>query len=544
MIKRTLNYGLLFFLIALSASIYKLYLISGQTFSPDFYNTHDQRLFASLANEILKGHWLGTYDRLTLTKPPFYPLWLALIHILHLPLMLANHLLYISACALFVLAIKPLFSNAKLTFIYLLLLFNPYSYDFNYALGFMSESIYPTLTMLVISSAIGLWVRSIQNNKANIPWATFLGFTLAAFWTTRIESPWILPFIFSLIVPLIVLMKGYVREILKIILIPLAICTFLVGSVAYVNRVNYGVFTTCDLDSKEFQTAYGELLRVKQDNFNIDTPLPRKIRLTIIPFSPSLTKIEPYLEELEKNDTYTHQGEIKGPAIVHMLRWSVESAGYYHHYKEAAVFYKNLSDEINTACTSGELRCYERNTGFLPAWQNKYIHIFYQHFKEYLCYVSQFNNLDPWPPQENVDKYSIQLFENLSGPKFIFSHRSGLTLTKISDNDKRKITVLQSIGNIWHQIITPLILLAGIAYILMLCSFLRTKKDTTELIIATSILIALLTRILLTAFSATFLWPLPRHLSAVNPLLLMFIPFVLIMAGKIIYCGIFRQKPQ
>ena len=39
---------------------------------------HDDQLFLRHASSILKGDWLGHYDRLTHAKPPFYSIFIAL----------------------------------------------------------------------------------------------------------------------------------------------------------------------------------------------------------------------------------------------------------------------------------------------------------------------------------------------------------------------------------------------------------------------------------------------------------------------------------
>src|SRR5947209_317222 len=73
----------------------------------------DDGLFARQAQALLNvrdlsSGWLGAYDNLTLVKGPIYPLWIAVNKCLGMPLSLAEQLLYVAACALFTLAVRPL----------------------------------------------------------------------------------------------------------------------------------------------------------------------------------------------------------------------------------------------------------------------------------------------------------------------------------------------------------------------------------------------------------------------------------------------------
>ena len=49
----------------------------------------DDELMFRAAQNITAGEWLGAYDYLTLSKAMFFPVWLALLHALHLPYLVA-----------------------------------------------------------------------------------------------------------------------------------------------------------------------------------------------------------------------------------------------------------------------------------------------------------------------------------------------------------------------------------------------------------------------------------------------------------------------
>ena len=54
----------------------------------------DDELMFRAANHITAGQWLGAYDYLTLSKAMFFPVWLALLHALHLPYLISGAALW------------------------------------------------------------------------------------------------------------------------------------------------------------------------------------------------------------------------------------------------------------------------------------------------------------------------------------------------------------------------------------------------------------------------------------------------------------------
>src|SRR5213082_1227055 len=82
----------------------KLWLVAAQPVVAHANASFDDRLFLALAEQILKGNWLGPYSQFTLMKGPMYSLFIAGTYLIGLPLPLAQHLLYLLGCALLVVA--------------------------------------------------------------------------------------------------------------------------------------------------------------------------------------------------------------------------------------------------------------------------------------------------------------------------------------------------------------------------------------------------------------------------------------------------------
>src|SRR6202051_836088 len=100
----------------------KLWLVAAQPVVAHANASFDDRLYLALAEQVLKGNWLGPYSQFTLMKGPMYPLFIAGTFLTGLPLPIAQHLLYLLGCTLLVLALRPCFSADWQAFILFALL--------------------------------------------------------------------------------------------------------------------------------------------------------------------------------------------------------------------------------------------------------------------------------------------------------------------------------------------------------------------------------------------------------------------------------------
>ena len=113
----------------------------------------DDALFVNLADNILRGGWLGPYDELTLSKGPFLPIWIAAASWLKMPLALSQSLVYALAGWLFVAVLRPQVRRAWLLLaLFVAFLFNPLGYNLE-NLRVVREGLYAPLTALVMALA-------------------------------------------------------------------------------------------------------------------------------------------------------------------------------------------------------------------------------------------------------------------------------------------------------------------------------------------------------------------------------------------------------
>ena len=89
----TLKQGLA---IALVLVIIRLILANSQMMLVFPYSAPlDDDLYFAWAQSIVAGNWLGEYNYLTLSKYPFFGIYLALVHLTGIPVLVANAMLWV-----------------------------------------------------------------------------------------------------------------------------------------------------------------------------------------------------------------------------------------------------------------------------------------------------------------------------------------------------------------------------------------------------------------------------------------------------------------
>src|SRR6266571_7307185 len=132
----------------------KFWLVAAQPVVAHANASFDDRLFLALAEQLLKGNWLGPYSQFTLMKGPMYPLFIAGTFVLGLPLPLAQHLLYLLGCALLVLALRPCFrAEWEALALFILLWWQPMSYV---ELDVLRQNLYTPLALLLLAGLCAL----------------------------------------------------------------------------------------------------------------------------------------------------------------------------------------------------------------------------------------------------------------------------------------------------------------------------------------------------------------------------------------------------
>jgi hypothetical protein len=161
--------------------VFRVVIVRGLPFSAATYAAYDDGLFMRLAAELCDGHWLGEYTVTTLIKGPGYPMFIAMAHLVRVPLPIAEQLLYSWACILVVWALYPAVKQRWiLPVFFVLMMLNPFSWG-PLPVRFTRDTISAHLALWLLAAAIGIVVRRRQSAGVLVCWGVLAG--LAGAWS-------------------------------------------------------------------------------------------------------------------------------------------------------------------------------------------------------------------------------------------------------------------------------------------------------------------------------------------------------------------------
>ena len=421
---------------AVALTVLKLWLTAAQPLYAIGPSAYDDLLFLRLGEAISRGEWLGAYNPLTLAKGPFYPLWIAGMHLLGVPLFFSQHLLYAGACAALVRACRPALASAAARFgFYALLLWNPMTFDASSLGRVLRQHVYVPLGLLLLAGLVALYFRRRESFRRQWPWAVLLGLSFGAFYLTREETVWIGPSLALLAgAILFAAFRDSVRTALRsaVVLGLAALCALppILG-VATLNLRHYGWFGTVEFRDPAFNDAYGALLCVRVGPELPRIPVTREAREAMYAVSPTFALLRPQLEGelgrawagISADATGKPAGdlEIAGGWFMWALRDAVGLSGHANNAAAAHAFYRAMADELNAACDSGRLPAGPRRSGFLPPWRDGQKLAVAQPAASFADFVISFRRFSARPPASFGDDESLALFRRMTGGRLFDS---------------------------------------------------------------------------------------------------------------------------
>lgn len=320
---------------------------------------YDDALMVDLANNILEGKWLGEFNRFTLIKGIFTPLFLVITNILQIPFLIGKEIFYGFACVFFINVIKKIIPNKIFLFIlYICILFNPIESS-NQLCQVYREGLYMSLTLFLIASLIGIFLNRKEKISKLIKYYIAFGLSFSSMYICREETVWIMPVVVGAIITTILFyifdknIKNKIKRIL-LNLIPIVIFMIITLTICFINYKYYGAFQINQYWGEEFKEAYGALLRITPEKEIKRVPITKDAIKKAYEVSPKFSELKEFFEG-RKGKGWSNCGEhirneINGGYIHWALMEAVEEQGYYSSAATANEYYKQLAKEINDAC--------------------------------------------------------------------------------------------------------------------------------------------------------------------------------------------------
>ena len=329
----------------------------------------DDELMFRAANCISAGEWLGAYDYLTLSKAMFFPVWLALIHALHLPYLVAGAGLWCAASLLAAFAVSPLWRKKEagctrvITLaLFALLVFLPSSWA-AYTLRVYRDNIFPALCLIFFAGMAGAALRAVlypSGEKRLWPWLLAAGAGLGCGYLDREDAGlFLLPFAaVATIVMLVVLVRARRWRSCAAQAMPYALLAAAVLIFCGLNYSHYGVFALSDFSEGSFAAAMGAMMRVDTASEEPLLSVPTDAREKIYEAVPELEPLAYWLEEDEQlqNDFRDPQlDDYRAGSFYWAIRRAAQFEGIYDTPQKADAYWQGVADAINAACDAGTL---------------------------------------------------------------------------------------------------------------------------------------------------------------------------------------------
>jgi hypothetical protein len=476
----------------------KFWLVAAQPVVAHANASFDDRLFLALAEQVLKGHWLGPYSQFTLMKGPMYSLFIAGAYLARIPLPIAQHLLYLCSCALVVVALRPcLNASWQAPTLFTLLWWQPMSYV---ELDVLRQNIYTPLTLLVFAGLIALETRRTAGLTARLLWGALLGFSAASFYLTREEGVWALPGAGLLIGARVWscwseprTRRGFVDQTLIATICGVAV----VAGVCALNLRYYGWFGTVELRAREFLSAYGALQRPIASEEILYVPVTREVRTKLYNISPSFGELRSCLEgavglEWANYSDYLTQRpaeelQIGGGSFVWALRDCVIASGHGGSAREVLHFYEAIAEEINRACDEGLASpCRSRRDTMLPRSHSGGMERLAKIFPGYAADFFLFRGFTAYPTESWGSADLLELFRDLTQWRLAPSTEAPEFSPLPSRYDRYRVEMLEFIGQGFRWLCVVTVTSGLVAWIWTLCRIIGRRSISYLFFVSTA----------------------------------------------------------
>ena len=336
---------------------------------------HDDGWLVKHAMLILNGEWLGQYDQYTLIKGVFSPILLAFSSYIGITFRGINTALYCFSCVVFLIAIRPLIKRQLIQVIcFTALLFNPITFALETGQRIYRNAIGQWEILLVFGCLIAVYIRRMNNWKELLKWELVGGLALGAFFQTREDGIWIVPFTLCVIIITIItylLEKEKPPVKMLLFLTPLVIVMFLNNATAFVNYKKYGAAIINDRSGGNYAKVAADLQAITpevSDEMLYKSEKYKNIFFNVyVSTMDNAISVSPTLNSAAKSIRAAirgwlswgdplKSGQLSTDHMLFALRDGVRGAGYYQSLPETEAFYGKVHNELQSAFKSGLLK--------------------------------------------------------------------------------------------------------------------------------------------------------------------------------------------
>jgi len=318
----------------------------------------DDDLYFRWAQSIVAGNWLGEYDYLTLSKYPFFAVYLAAMHKLNIPYLIGNCLSWIVVAALSVWALKPAVkTNYGRLLLFLALIYNPSTWA-RYTLRVYRDSLFPMLCTLFFTALTGWALRLKKDVRFNIGFLALAGIALGCAFIGREDGYWLFPFYAAAVVICIVYIftdKKLKNKAMRIasMAVPAVFTAVFALTICSINNKYYGVFKITDFNSGAFARCYGAMTRLPHREWHPLVAVPKDVRRLIYDECEGAQELEYWMEESGIRVAYGSSrvdGDYQSGSCYWALRRSAQEMGVYTDPQSAAQFWDTLAGQVEALC--------------------------------------------------------------------------------------------------------------------------------------------------------------------------------------------------
>ena len=304
-------------------------------------------------------YWGATYSWTGFVRPCAYPVFIAVLHFLGIPLRIGIELAQMTGYAVLIAGLRRATVPRGLCLaIFALMILHPASFLYNN--HSMSDSFYTAILPLALGgSLLTLFTKKFVH-------AVWTGLAFAVLWNTREESFLIPPILIVFFLLALWQRREMITRKAHLIFWTKrigALAGTLLVLVAAIYSANYRAFRSfakSDMSSPAFEQTFKALLRIKPSYSLHYIAINREALRLAYEVSPAFAQLEPEFEsQTGRNWMYAclqvlHVPEY-GPWFMWALRNVTAASGYYKDPVTTNRFYFQAAREINQACDEGRI---------------------------------------------------------------------------------------------------------------------------------------------------------------------------------------------